>query len=43
MNAFGEFISNSGDESSWTPYHRLLERFIYRGQVPDRGDQEDVE
>ncbi len=35
MNAFGEFISNSGNESSWTPYHRLLERFIYRGQGPE--------
>lgn len=35
MNAFGEFISSSGDESSWTPYHRLLERFIYRGQEPE--------
>lgn len=35
MNAFGEFISNSGNESSWTPYHRLLERFIYRGQKPE--------
>jgi len=35
MNAFGEFISNSKDESKWTPYHRLLERFIYRGQEPE--------
>ena len=35
MNAFGEFISKSGTESSWTPYHRLLERFIYRGQEPE--------
>jgi len=35
MNAFGEFISNSGDGSSWTPYHRLLERFIYKGQEPE--------
>ena len=43
MNAFGEFISNSGDESSWTPYHRLLERFIYKGQGPESIDQEDRE
>ncbi|MBW2544583.1 MAG: HD domain-containing protein [Deltaproteobacteria bacterium] len=35
MNAFGEFISNSGNESDWTPYHRLLERFIYKGQGPE--------
>lgn len=35
MNAFGEFISSSEGESSWTPYHRLLERFIYRGQGPE--------
>jgi len=32
VNAFGEFISNSGNESNWTSYHRLLERFIYKGQ-----------
>jgi len=37
MNAFGEFISSSGDESKWTAYHRLLERFIYKGQNPEDG------
>jgi len=32
LNAFREFIKESPDNSSrWTPYHRLLDRFIYRG------------
>ena len=43
MNAFGEFINSSGEESNWTPYHRLLERFIYKGQGPESVDQDDRE
>lgn len=32
VNAFQEFINASlNDESNWTPFHRLLERFIYKG------------
>jgi 3'-5' exoribonuclease len=32
MNAFQGFIEESGDdESHWTPFHRLFERFIYKG------------
>lgn len=32
VNAFQIFIENSTDnESDWTPFHRLLERFIYKG------------
>jgi len=32
VNAFQGFIEESRDEeSSWTPFHRLLERFIYKG------------
>lgn len=32
VNAFQEFIGGSSDdESHWTPYHRLFERFIYKG------------
>lgn len=32
VNAFQEFIDNANDnDSSWTPYHRLFERFIYKG------------
>lgn len=32
VNAFQEFIKDSPDSSSpWTPYHRLLDRYIYRG------------
>lgn len=32
MNAFQEFIENSDDDSDWTPFHRLFERFIYKGK-----------
>ena len=32
VNAFQGFIEESGDdESNWTPFHRLFERFIYKG------------
>jgi 3'-5' exoribonuclease len=32
VNAFQEFIEESGeDDSHWTPFHRLFERFIYKG------------
>lgn len=32
VNAFQEFIGNSPeDDSDWTPYHRLFDRFIYKG------------
>ncbi|MCX5852996.1 MAG: HD domain-containing protein [Deltaproteobacteria bacterium] len=32
VNAFQGFIEESRDEeSSWTPFHRLLDRFIYKG------------
>jgi len=34
VNAFQEFIAAApDDESDWTPYHRLLERFIYRNKA----------
>jgi 3'-5' exoribonuclease len=33
VNAFQEYIRQPGDdESGWTPYHRLLERYIYKGK-----------
>lgn len=33
VNAFQEFIDASkDDELNWTPYHRLFERFIYKGK-----------
>ena len=43
VNAFQGFIDSSNDdESNWTPYHRLFERFIYKssdkGELPDNGD-----
>jgi len=31
-NAFTGFINAQEDESNWTHYHRLLERFLYKGQ-----------
>ena len=34
VNAFREFIDGSpDDESGWTPYHRLFDRFIYKGKT----------
>jgi 3'-5' exoribonuclease len=32
VNAFREYIEGSDDDSNWTPFHRLLERFIYKGR-----------
>jgi 3'-5' exoribonuclease len=33
VNAFQGFIENADDEESdWTPFHRLFERFIYKGK-----------
>lgn len=33
VNAFQEFIQSSqDDESEWTPFHRLFERYIYKGK-----------
>jgi 3'-5' exoribonuclease len=32
VNAFREYINDSDDDSNWTPFHRLLERFIYKGK-----------
>ncbi|HUH66851.1 MAG TPA: HD domain-containing protein [Syntrophales bacterium] len=31
VNAFQEFIGESDDDSHWTPFHKLFERFIYKG------------
>jgi len=32
VNAFQEFIEDSrNDDSHWTPFHKLFERFIYKG------------
>jgi 3'-5' exoribonuclease len=34
VNAFQGFIENAeDDESDWTPFHRLFERFIYKGKT----------
>lgn len=30
VNAFREFMDESDGETNWTPYHRLLDRFLYR-------------
>jgi len=33
MNAMQTFVAGSGNEDSdWTPYHRLLERYLYKGK-----------
>ena len=41
VNAFQEFIREArGEESDWTPYHRLFDRYIYKGrkqETPDEG------
>jgi 3'-5' exoribonuclease len=35
VNAFQETIREARDEESdWTPYHRLFERYIYKGRKP---------
>ena len=39
--AFGESINIPGSESNWTPYHRLLDRFIYRGQAMEKTNAEE--
>lgn len=39
INAFQEFIKGTPDPaSSWTPFHRLLDRYIYRGQNEEEID-----
>jgi len=40
VNAFQEYIRDARDEESdWTPYHRLFDRFIYKGRIrPGTGD-----
>lgn len=36
VNAFRESIKDADDaDSEWTPFHRLLERFIYKGSSSD--------
>ncbi len=35
VNAFQEYIREARDEESdWTPYHRLFDRYIYKGRLP---------
>jgi len=40
VNAFQEYIRGARDEESdWTPYHRLFDRYIYKGRTrPDADD-----
>jgi len=43
VNAFQEFIRSAGDkDSDWTPFHRLFERFLYRGSGGGRPAPEDL-
>jgi len=38
INAFqGAIREAAGDESEWTPFHRLMERFIYKGKQEPNG------
>lgn len=40
VNAFQETIRGAQDsESDWTPYHRLFDRYIYKGRKPDSEDE----
>lgn len=42
INAFQGFIDSSNDDqSNWTPYHRLFERFIYKRKDPDEFSDND--
>jgi 3'-5' exoribonuclease len=39
VNAFQEFIENAPDEESdWTPFHRLFDRFIYKGENSEQNE-----
>ncbi|TRZ84331.1 HD family phosphohydrolase, partial [bacterium] len=39
VNAFQETIREARDgESNWTPYHRLFDRYIYKGRKQGDGD-----
>jgi 3'-5' exoribonuclease len=39
VNAFQEYIREARDEESdWTPYHRLFERYIYKGRKQSDGE-----
>ncbi|MBP8984157.1 MAG: HD domain-containing protein [Syntrophobacterales bacterium] len=37
VNAFQGFIDNADEDSDWTPFHRLFERFIYKGKQQNEG------
>jgi len=40
VNAFQETIREArDDESDWTPYHRLFDRYIYKGRRAQGGDE----
>lgn len=32
VSAFQEFIEKNNDDTDWTPFHRLFERYIYKGK-----------
>jgi 3'-5' exoribonuclease len=39
VNAFQEYIREARDEESdWTPYHRLFDRYIYKGRKQSDGE-----
>jgi 3'-5' exoribonuclease len=32
VSAFQEFIEKNNDDTDWTPFHKLFERYIYKGK-----------
>ncbi len=39
INAMQTFVAGDGNEDSdWTPFHRLLERYLYKGKNAGRGE-----
>lgn len=41
VNAFQQYLNDFRDEETgWTPYHRFLERYLYRGRVEEERGEE---
>ncbi|MFQ5735538.1 MAG: 3'-5' exoribonuclease YhaM family protein [Thermodesulfobacteriota bacterium] len=39
VNTVRSLVLEGGDDSAWTPYQRIFERFIYRGQAQPEDDE----
>jgi Predicted HD-superfamily hydrolase len=43
VNAFQEYLNDFRDEDTgWTPFHRFLERYLYRGRVQEITAEEPI-